>query len=226
MESTTPPMNAGHRVGERLFWVIVFSTAFAFVESSVVVYLRALYYPEGFAFPLKLIAQQHLMLELVREMATIVMLVAVGWIAGITPWEKFAYFLVAFGVWDICFYVWLKVILGWPPSIVAWDILFLIPVPWIGPVVAPVLISLLMIVAGVTLALRIARNAYFRPQLWSWILVLGGTGILFWSFMQDTAASLGGSFPQPYRYELLICGLILYGVGFLVACKRKPSISA
>jgi hypothetical protein len=218
-------MSTRHRVGERLLWVAIFSIAFAFVESSVVVYLRALYYPEGFAFPLKLIGQQHLMVELVRETATIVMLIAVGWIAGTTPWEKFAYFLVSFGAWDIFFYVWLKFILGWPPSLAAWDILFLIPAPWIGPVVAPVLISLFMVIAGIAIALRIARNAYFRPQLWSWILALAGTAILLLSFMRDTGATLGGASPQPYRYELLVSGLILYVVGFMVACKRNPSIS-
>jgi len=33
-------------------------------------------------------------------------------------------------------------------SLLDWDILFLLPLPWWGPVLAPVLIALLMIVWG------------------------------------------------------------------------------
>jgi hypothetical protein len=33
-------------------WVVVFSIAFAWVESSVVVYLREIYFDGGFSFPL------------------------------------------------------------------------------------------------------------------------------------------------------------------------------
>src|SRR5512134_294061 len=98
----------------KLLWVSLFGVAFALVESSVVVYLRSLYYPEGFAFPLKLMSPQHVGVELSREAATIVMLAAIGVVAGSKAWEKFAYFLVAFGVWDIFYYVWLRVMLDWP----------------------------------------------------------------------------------------------------------------
>ncbi|MGB6122206.1 MAG: hypothetical protein WBG80_09875, partial [Bacteroidota bacterium] len=84
----------------RLVWVGLFAVAFAFVESSVVVYLRTIYYPDGFTFPLRLVEEQHLIVELLRELSTILMLVAVGVIAGRRGWERFAYFMVAFGVWD------------------------------------------------------------------------------------------------------------------------------
>jgi hypothetical protein len=226
MESTAPLMKSTHAVGHRLLWVAVFSVAFAFVEASVVVYLRALYYPEGFAFPLKLIVHQHLVVELVREAATIVMLIAVGWIAGRSVWERFAYFLISFGTWDVFFYIWLKATLGWPASMTDWDILFLLPAPWISPVIAPVLISTFMVCAGVAIALRIARDAHFRPNFWSWILALSGTAVLLWSFMRDADAALGESLPRPYRYELLVAGLVLYGAAFFAACKRDRTASA
>jgi len=100
----------------RIVWVSVFGVAFAFVESSVVVYLRSLYYPEGFTFPLKMMSTSHIGVELAREAATVVMLAAVGILAGTTGWQRFGYFLVVFGVWDVFYYVWLKVILDWPSA--------------------------------------------------------------------------------------------------------------
>jgi len=126
----------------------VFAMAFAFVESSVVVYLRQISYPEGFAFPLKPGITSQIAVEVSREFATIVMLIAIGMIAGTNRWQRFSYFLIGFGVWDIFYYVWLKLILDWPSSLLDWDILFLLPIPWIGPVIAPVLVSLVMIAGG------------------------------------------------------------------------------
>ena len=93
------------RFAGALFWTCLFAIAFAFVESSVVVYLRAIYYPDGFTFPLRLIEQEHLFVEILREAATIIMLVAVGFLAGRTGWQRFGFFLICFGVWDIFYYV-------------------------------------------------------------------------------------------------------------------------
>ncbi|MBM2845265.1 MAG: hypothetical protein HW407_577, partial [Bacteroidetes bacterium] len=200
-----------------------FGVAFAFVESSVVVYLRSIYYPDGFAFPLKLISQQHLTVELAREAATIVMLAAVGFLVGSKAWERFGYFLVAFGVWDIFYYVWLKVILDWPASLSDWDILFLIPLPWIGPVIAPVLISLLMIVCGLTIAVRFEGRKFFHPNRWSWMLAIAGTLVVLYSFMTDTEATLNGRQPAPYQYALLALSLVVYAVSFFIACNPLSS---
>ena len=125
------------KTSRTILLVSVFAVAFALVESSVVVYLRLLYYPEGFAFPLKPALMSHVAVEVSREVATIVMLAVVGLIAGRSRWQRFSYFMIAFGVWDIFYYVWLKIMLNWPASLLDWDVLFLIPVPWIGPVVAP-----------------------------------------------------------------------------------------
>ncbi len=205
----------------KLIGVVLFAVAFAFVESSVVVYLRALYYPEGFQFPLKVLSGHHLAVELAREGATIVMLATVGMVAGVTRWERFAYFLIAFGVWDIFYYVWLKVAIGWPASIFDWDILFLIPVPWIGPVIAPVLVSVLMIVAGFLILHRDHHHGVFRVPLKVWITALAGTAVILLSFMIDTAATLEVQPPKPYRYELLAAGIALYLVAMVMAFRQK-----
>ena len=96
--------------------------------------------------------------ELVREAATLVMLVTIGMLAGRTRHAQVGYTAVAFGVWDIFYYVFLGMIGGWPRSLFDWDILFLLPVPWWGPVLAPVSIALLMIVGG-TLASQTTVDA-------------------------------------------------------------------
>lgn len=130
---------------KKLIIVDIFSIAMGFLEGIVVVYLRALYYPNGFAFPLTNIPAHIIRIELVREVSTIIMLVSIGLLAGKNSIQKFAYFIYAFGVWDIFYYVALKIFLNWPPSLLTWDILFLIPITWVGPVMAPVICSLTMI---------------------------------------------------------------------------------
>ncbi|HAL56958.1 MAG TPA: hypothetical protein DCP63_10910 [Bacteroidetes bacterium] len=206
-----------------LIWVAVFSVAFAFVESSVVVYLRALYYPDGFAFPLKLMARHHIVVELVREFATIVMLMAVGIVAGKSRWQRFGYFMIAFALWDIFYYVWLKVILGWPESVFDWDILFLVPLPWIGPVLAPILVSILMIVAGVLIVRREAKARAFRAPPTAWTISLVGTAAILTSFMMDIDATVRMQAPSPYHYELLAAGLLCY-VGAMYLTFRKEAL--
>ena len=208
-----------------LAWVVLFGISFGFVEASVVVYLRALYYPEGFHLPLKVLSQEHIVTEVAREAATIFMLVSVALIAGSRTWERFGYFLVIFGVWDILYYVWLKVVLNWPVSLTEWDILFLIPLPWIGPVIAPALVALGMVVFGAIIVLRVSAGEFFRPCLLSWLLSIGATILLLYSFMSDVAATTRGQFPVAYRYELLTISLLMYAAGFVLACRMPTSRS-
>jgi len=207
-------------IARRIVWVSVFAITFAFVEASVVVYLRALYYPAGFEFPLRLVTLSHLQVELARETATLGMLVSVAALAGRVRWEQFGYFLVAFGVWDIFYYVWLKVALDWPSALTDWDVLFLLPLPWIGPVMAPVLISLVMIVCGVHLVKRLRAGKHFAPRLITWSLSIIATAVILYSFIHDVPATMQGADPQPYRYEFLGVGVILYIASFWTACMR------
>ncbi len=131
-----------------IIWITVFSIAMAYMESAIVVYLRALYYPEGFAFPLKIIGKDIIITEFFREIATVIMIIGAGIMAGRKNIEKFAFFIYSFAVWDIFYYVFLKVLLNWPASFLTDDILFLIPSPWVGPVIAPIINSLTMILLG------------------------------------------------------------------------------
>ena len=166
--------------------ISIWAIAFAFVEASVVEYLRAIYYPlssGGFQFPvltLEFIQRmglehtQRLKIEVVRELCTLIMLVAVGMIAARNRREAWAYFMIAFGVWDIFYYVWLKIFLDWPAGMMTWDLLFLVPVPWVAPVLAPVIISIALIVSGLTVLFFEGKNEPLALQWRDWILLVTG----------------------------------------------------
>ena len=204
----------------KILWIIVFSISMAFVEAGVVIYLRALYYPDGFAFPLEIITKRHFIVEIGREAATIFMLISVAALSGKRFWEKFAYFLICFGFWDIFYYIWLKIVIGWPSSLLDWDILFLIPLPWIGPVIAPVSIAIIMILTGLLITFLYKRGYDFQPSSLAWVLAIIGTIVILYSFMRDTGAGLHQHMPLPYIYEALIAGEILYLLALFFAWRN------
>jgi hypothetical protein len=159
--------------GSLLLWVGLFSIAMGFLECAVVVYLRTIYYPDGFAFPLKIISPQLAITELFREASTVVMLICIGMIAAKKAIVRFALFIYAFAIWDIFYYIFLFLILGWPPSLLTWDLLFLIPLPWVGPVVAPIINSLTMILLAVMIIIYNSRNqkAVLKAAEWSGLII-------------------------------------------------------
>jgi hypothetical protein len=163
----------------------IFSIAMAFMESAVVVYLRALYYTNGFSFPLKMIAPNIAITEFFREIATIIMLMVAGVLAGRKSIEKFAFFIYCFAVWDIFYYIFLKIILNWPESFFTWDILFMVPVTWVGPVLAPVINSVTMIILVACIVFFIEKNGKARFGKLSWTLLVAGSLIIIFSYTQE-----------------------------------------
>jgi len=159
-----------------IFKILIFAIAFGFVEAAVVVYLRhllgigftpphierseILFLTPGIAFlepqtAVKIIADtQILRIERMREAATLVMLAAVGTIVGKKIPDKIAFFFLTFGIWDIFYYVFLKLTIGWPKSFTDFDIFFLLPTPWVGPVSVPIIISLILTVGSLLYLLR------------------------------------------------------------------------
>jgi hypothetical protein len=172
-------------ITRRLIITGVFAIGMGFLEAIVVVYLRDLYYPEGFDFPLVSFDERLLVIEWIREFATLIMLVTVGMLAGRTPLQKFGMFLYAFGVWDIIYYVALKLFLGWPAGLLTWDLLFLIPVTWVGPVLAPVICSLTMILFVVITNYPVSRSAEIKLKTGEWIFLISGAFVIFLSFIKD-----------------------------------------
>lgn len=173
------------RMYSTLTVVGVFAIAMGFLEAIVVVYLRELYYPRGFAFPLSTIPIKIFVTEFVREITTIVMLVCIATGIGKNHLQRFAYFVYTFGVWDIFYYIALKLFLNWPDSFFTWDVLFLIPVIWIGPVGAPILCAVTMIFLAVCIILFQERGYIVHIKGVEWGLLVVGSLLLFWSFIAD-----------------------------------------
>ena len=196
--------------------ITIFSIAMGFLEAAVVVYLRALYYPGGFCFPLKIIPIDILLVEIGREMSTIVMLAFIGSIAGKTLLEKFCYFLYSFGIWDIFYYVWLKLILNWPPSPMTWDLLFLVPVPWVAPVLAPLIVALTMTIVAAVIIFLQERGVYFKISKLDLALGAIAALLIFVSFMLDFPRMAAQQSPAKYHWELLISGEF---IGLFVALR-------
>jgi len=198
------------------WWIVAaFAVGMAWVESACVFYLRVLvdrvqpYQPNP--LPISSVLGQ---VELVREAATLVMLGAVGLLAGRTARSRLGYVAIAFGLWDIFYYVFLKLMCGWPSSLLDWDVLFLLPLPWWGPVLAPVSIAVLMIVWG-TLA---SLDPTPRPVLQAARSKLGwlGVALALYVFMADAlrVASLGSDavrsvLPTSFNWALFAVALSL-----------------
>jgi hypothetical protein len=204
----------------RALWLALFGIAMAAVESAVVVYLRALHTGVApfsvlqYGLPAEILA-----IEVAREAATLVMLVTVASLAGRNAWEGLLYFALAFGVWDIFYYVWLWVFIGWPSSLLAWDVLFLIPVPWLGPVIAPVIVSLCLVGGGLWLLSHPERRLSRR----AWVLASVGCALVLLSFMLDYRYALLRIDPPRFRWELFVPGVML-GV-FGVAWDGLPRVN-
>jgi hypothetical protein len=158
-ERAAAPIDRGWSPWTRLAGVAVLAVAMAHVEGVLVYYLSRFVpgvpeqYDRGFRFP-----TQYMTVERSRELATILMLLAIGYLVGRTWWQKAAYYLFAFGCWDVCYYISLRVLLHWPRSPTDRDLLFLIPVQWWGPVWEPLAFSVVFMAAGV-IVLKVTRRA-------------------------------------------------------------------
>jgi hypothetical protein len=208
-------------VTRRIAWLIIFAVAMAYVESAVVVYLRTIYYPQGFAFPLVLLPPGMVAIEMGREVATLVMLLGVAMLAGADRRDRILVFCVGFGVWDIAYYIWLWLFLRWPPSLFTWDVLFLIPVPWIGPVVAPVVVSVVLVVGALLLLRKRAGGEPIDFPLSLRILALAGGALVLGSFMLDFQVVLRQMEPPPFRWGLFGTGVALAVAALVLALGRK-----
>ena len=219
-----------------IIWLTVFSIAMGYLECAVAVYLRKIYFPAGFNFPLVSMNQLLSVTELIRELATVLMLLAVGMIAGKNPLQRFACFAYCFGIWDIFYYVFLKLLLGWPESIFSWDLLFMLPVPWIGPVLAPVIVSLTLIVFSLLIFYFVEKQLTMRMHFREWALMIAGCCLIFltfiWEFMnylarftlEGSKLNIKGGFwgvmvhfePQNFNWLLFISGEIILAIGIIL----------
>lgn len=199
----------------RWLMVVLFAAAMAWMEAATVYYLRVLVdrvepyqtAPLALSGPLTTV-------ELVREAATLLMLLSVGALAGRTMRTRLGYTSVAFGVWDILYYVFLRLMCGWPRSLFDWDVLFLLPLPWWGPVLAPCAIAALMIAWGTVATQRpvIASRDFTRLRLGA---SAAGVALALYVFMTDSlqavlaGRNVGHVLPVSFNWWLFCVALVL-----------------
>lgn len=222
--------------------VALFAAAMGFLEAIVVVYLRAIYYPDGFTFPLAPMTPDIFRAELVREVATLVMLGAVARLAGRNHLQRLGAFLFAFAVWDILYYAALKIFLGWPDSLLTPDILFLIPVTWVGPVLAPLINSLTMITMAWLWHTLDRRHPPLTLRPAEWLLTVSGALLILYTYIRDYTLlilrnrvpgatgitegaeqlipALSHFFPGPFLWALFIAGELLILTAMALTWRR------
>ena len=173
------------RLRNQLIIITAFAIAMGFLESAVVVYMREILYPGGFQFPLAPIHPNIALTEILREAATLIMLVCIGFLAGKKFSQCFAWFIYTFAVWDIFYYVFLWVLIAWPESLMTWDVLFLIPATWTGPVLTPLILTLVMILWAVIILYYAEKNVNTKIRALEWSGVLIGVVVLVYAFILD-----------------------------------------
>ncbi len=220
-----PPPGAPLRFRAVAAVVIAYAVAMAFLESAVVVYLqRAVGIDPRALFPVRdpVLTGDLALIEVGREAATIVMLGAVGWLAGRSGLERLAWTAVAFGTWDVLYYAWLWVFIGWPPSLGTWDLLFLIPVPWAGPVWAPAAISLALVGFGLAAARSLRAGRPVRAGRAQVAAGVAGGLVVIVSFTLDAGRILAGGVPDSFAWPIFAAGLGLAAWGVTTAL-RPPA---
>jgi hypothetical protein len=204
----------------RVLAVTVYAVAMAYVESAAVLYLRTIYGGVDPVGPRRSMFDplpDFVWIEIGREVATLLMLAMVGYLAGATLGGRVGAFAVAMGTWDIFYYVFLWLFAGWPPSPLAPDILFLIPLPWWGPVVSPVLLALVIVGAGSAAMARELGDGLSQLRQQDLLTITLGLGLCLVAFMSGalialpdgllTAFSVRGA---PFPWPLFVLGI---GVG-------------
>jgi hypothetical protein len=205
-----------------LAWLATFALAFGYVEGAVAHYLRLHLYPGGFDDTISLVVDAHtLAVETGRELCTLLLMVSVAALTrGPFP-RRLASFTFVFGIWDLSYYAALWLFEGWPASLTDWDLLFLIPVPWFGPVLAPMVISAIGIAGAVSVHLILDRRGELVLP-WSGLTLINAA-LVAWeiSFMAH-----GGSpteFPERYRWWLFLLGVALSSAGYLLTWQRNKA---
>jgi hypothetical protein len=195
----------------------------AWIEAAVVVYLRRIHYPDNplVVFPLRAWPASELLVEVVREAATIVMILAVALLSVPGRTRRTAAFLYIFGVWDLCYYLWLKVMIGWPVSWTEWDILFLIPWPWLAPWLTPALVALLFTLWSGGVLGRKEETAVPRRAV---LLAVAGLLLVLASFLEPAlgipggiAAGAGSFVPTRFPWAAYLPGMALLAAGLFIA---------
>ena len=203
---------------KKIWWVGLFAVAMACVESAVVVYIRRIYGISDLLLDIPPFDPALAPIEVCRELATLIMLLAAGWAVGKSLQSRLSFTFIILGVWDIFYYIWLKLFIGWPNSLFSPDLLFLIPLPWWGPVIAPVLIACLMIAGGILALIGEENGRKIKFSVFDWATLIAGVLIMLYSFMEDALAiipagveTLAQLRPTSFNWPIYSLGLVITG---------------
>jgi hypothetical protein len=206
--------------------LLIFAVAFGWIEGCVVVYLREMFLKgaatgaSGLHVPITDVElpQWTVRLELIREACTMLVLASVASLTTTRTAGRWGAFLIGFGVWDLMYYLTLWLVLGWPESLSTWDILFLIPVPWVAPVWAPVVVASGFVAFGSWLFFTDERTRQWRID--DALAVVLGAVIIVGSFLVETRAAAEHYVPDHYAWWIFWPGVLLSIFGFLRAERR------
>lgn len=201
---------------QRAILVVFYGLAMAYFEAAVVVYLRrAVSIDASTLFPLRDQATLDGLggIEFGREIATLVMLATVGWLAGRSGLERLAWMAVAFGFWDTGYYIFLWIFIDWPNKLTTYDLLFLVPVPWVAPVWAPIVVSVALITVGLFVARRVRRGDKLLLRLRDGAFMCGGGLVVIWSFIFHFNSILHGGVPTSFAWPVFVIGMLMAVAG-------------
>jgi hypothetical protein len=200
--------------------VTSYAIAMGYLESAVVIYLRQTAFGNPVqVFPIRFLAPQLGVVEFVREAATIIMLLVIGYLAGKNRFQRSMFFIYSFAIWDIFYYLFLRMFTGWPASFADFDVLFLIPVIWVSPVICPILISLLLTMTSTILILLSTKREDLRVNPVNLELLLLGSAILFYSFTEQILRVLCYHGPKGLEhFTPVVFDWSLFSIGFLILC--------
>ena len=223
----------------------VLAAGLAFTEASVVVYLRevlvprrVIHFPEAVREPLPLLSydelqgnteltgddHSHLLFtETAREITPLLVLLAAAVGFRRRRGEGAGFFLLGFAAWDILYYLALKILMDWPASLQTWDVLYLIPVPWVAPVWAPLAVSATLLIGGLILVCRPQRRISRRGRVCARLAMLVGAALVLGSFVLRWREAVG-SVPRAFDWTWFLAGWVLGTVGLLWMATR-PSTS-
>lgn len=212
--------------------VVAYAAAMAYLEAAVVVYLQlAQGSPVGAIFPLRPASEAGSLvpIEAGREAATLVMIATVGLLVGRSRLERLAWGAVVFGVWDLGYYAWLHIFSGWPPSLFTPDVLFLLPVPWVGPIWSPVAVSATLVGVGLAAASVLRSGRQLTVAGWHWAAGLAGGTLVILSYTLDAGRLIRGGLPGPYPWPIFAGGMLITLVAAVSALqgvrRQAPSFS-
>ena len=208
----------------------VLALAFGWIEAVAVVYLREIYtrelslqgagYLPNLQITLVSLPSRLVSLEMVREVCTIVVLGAVAWLAGRRPAARAGAFRLAFGIWDLAYYGVLRLVASWPDSLSTWDILFLIPLPWVAPIWAPMTVAALFVLAGSYLFWTPDRERQYRLTDIG-VLTLS-VALTIAAFLFESDSVMDRRIPERFPLWLFWTGVAL-GTAWFARCERRAA---